>query len=84
MATFILQILAVCEANYPEATKQAFMINCKEFGKALTLCILEYCPSVYTVPSIFPMCFNLFKSVLREETRAKIHMLGGMQIQWNL
>jgi hypothetical protein len=52
----IRKILTVCEANYPEGTKQAFLIN---------------------LPSIFPLCFNLFKSVLREETRAKIHMLGG-------
>ena len=29
----ILQILAVCEANYPEAVKQAFLINCTEFGE---------------------------------------------------
>ena len=35
----ILQILAVCEANYPEAVKQAFLINCKEFGKILCIAL---------------------------------------------
>ena len=34
LTMYVLQILAVCEANYPEATKQAFLINCKEFRKA--------------------------------------------------
>ena len=37
--------------------------------------------SVCPVPPIFPVCFKLFKSVIKEETRAKIFILGGINIR---
>ena len=43
------------------------------------VCYLSICLSIYVpaVPSVFPLGFNLIKHVLSEDTRAKIHLLGG-------
>ena len=52
----------------------ACVCSCNMDTTCLSVCLSVCVPAV---PSVFPLGFNLIKHVLSEDTRAKIHLLGG-------
>lgn len=69
------------EDNYPEGLKRLFVIK-GEFlssrhvchGKYISVTLLSFSPAA---PKLFPVAYNLVKHFLSENTRQKIHILGG-------
>ena len=62
------------EANYPEATRHVFLINCKYIISISYKLVISL---AHTVPPIFRLAYNLVKDFLHENTRSRIIRLGS-------